>query len=270
MLRFGYEIGYADNITKPIDPSDPDNSSRIILNKFEKLYIRMFGFPDITKQLQAYEIFSILNMFTFKNVLDIGCAQGHYSISIARKYPNCKVTGIDIRQEELIVGEEVKKKLEIKNLLFKKENIYEISKNEKYELVLLLQVIEHLEDDIKVLNKISEILSKKGIVIITGPISNLPKWFKSGRKKNIDSHYREGYNLVELTDTISGMGLKILQTKYLSGYFGELIEKIATFLELKSIYLYALIYPILCILLIIEKKIKKQIGSGFLIIGMKT
>jgi len=84
-IRLGYELGYAENLTRPTDLKNPDNCPRKPMTRLERLYVRTFGLPDTIRQQQARAVFSILDKLMFSSVLDIGCAQGQYAIRIAKK-----------------------------------------------------------------------------------------------------------------------------------------------------------------------------------------
>ena len=179
-MRLGYELGYISNPTKPSDLRRPDHSPSKPLSDLERLYIRTFGIPDTVKQQQARAVFPIISKLSFSSVLDIGCAQGHYSIRIARKYPNVRVKGIDINDEKLDQAQRLKEMFGLKNLTFEKMDLCNNPLAEKYDLVLLLQVIEHLSDDRATLKKIREVMSDDACLIITGPNSQSPliSWSK--------------------------------------------------------------------------------------------
>jgi len=269
-MRLGYELGYAENLTRPTDLRNPDESQSKPMTKIERLYIRMFGVPDTVKQQQAREVFSILDKLSFSSVLDIGCAHGHYSIRIARKYPNSKVKGIDINEKELDVGRLVKKKFGLNNLNFEKRDICAGLIGEKYELVLLLQVIEHLKYDGAVLKEIRNMINDNGHLIITAPnlesavIKRLQRYIK------ITGHYRAGYKLEDLAILVRASNFKIKQIKYLSGTIGGLIEKLEKYLRINNILLFSLLYPFLNCLALLDDHFNAKSAihaSGILIVA---
>jgi len=240
-MRIGYELGYAENLTKPTDLRNPDHCPSKPMTQLERLYVSTFGIPDTVKQQQAREVFSILDKLSFSSVLDIGCAQGHYSIRIARKYPDSKVKGIDISKEDLNVGRLVKRKFSLKNLAFEKRDVCVDSINEKYDLVVLLQVIEHLRDDRAALKEIRQIISNKGHLIITAPNieSQIIDWLKS--YVTVEGHFREGYKLEELVQMLVNANFKIKQIRYLSGTIGQFAQKVETYLKNQSFLSFCII-----------------------------
>ena len=98
------------------------------------------------------------------NVLDLGCGGGLTCESFARLGAN--ITGIDF----------IKKNIEIAKLHSKQSNlninyIYgdldDFSIKKKYDIILLLEVVEHLDDWESLINKIKKNLKPKGTLIIS-------------------------------------------------------------------------------------------------------
>lgn len=270
-LRLGYELGYAENLTRPTDLRNPDRCPKKPMTRLEKLYVRAFGLPDTVKQQQAREVFSILDSLSFTSVLDVGCAYGHYSIRIAKKYPNSKVKGLDINEEQLNVGRVVKRKFGLKNLTFERTDVCDASIIKKHDLVLLLQVIEHLKDDRTALEEIRKIVSDNGYLILTAPNLESPIIYWSNRYISIDGHHREGYALDELVQMISNAHFRIKEIKHLSGTIGQIVEKVETYLKIKFSALFPLMYPLLNYLVCFDDflgiKTRKS-TSGILIVAV--
>jgi 2-polyprenyl-3-methyl-5-hydroxy-6-metoxy-1,4-benzoquinol methylase len=271
-MRLGYELGYAENLIKPSDLRNPDHCPSKTMTDKERLYIRIFGLPDTIKQQQARAVFSILNNLSFSSVLDIGCAQGHYSIRIARKYSHSQVKGIDFNEEKLSIAKFVKKKFNLKNLKLEKMNICDRSTTEKYDLVLLLQVIEHIQDDRATLKKIREIMSNNGHLVITAPNEHLSmiNWYK--RYVTVEGHFRDGYKPGELAKMLADANFKIKEVRHLSATIGQLIEKIETYLKINfPSFFFALLYPFLECIAFLDDYLKAKNDtntSGILVVAV--
>ena len=270
-LRIGYELGYTVNLVKPTNLKSPDKCPYVSMSRLERLYIRIFGIPDNVKQQQARVVFSFLSRVKFSSVLDVGCSFGHYAIRIARKYPSSYVVGIDIDQTHLNVGKVLKTMFGLNNLKLENVDVCSESLGTKYDVVLLLQVLEHLEDDKKVLKNIKKnIINDGGYLIITAPNRQSPliNWYK--RYVNISGHFRDGYTLKDLAHMIFESGFDIVETKYLSGTIGQITEKVETYLKTKSLFAFALIYPFLYLLNIFDDIVNRGINennSGIFIVA---
>lgn len=268
-MRLGWELSFVEGLTRPTDlirPEAPQQHRSMSL--LERLYIRVFGFPSTAKQQQAREIFRILKQQRFNSVLDIGCAHGYYAIRIAKEHPNCRVKGISIHNEELIIAESMRNTFHQSNLSFENKDIMK-GLPEKYDAILLLQVIEHLPDQLGALKQIRKQLNKNGILIVTGPNIESPllKWSKN--YVQVDSHIREGYTIKELNRLLKDTGFTVTRIEYISKDIGMLIEKIEKYCIAKLFWLFPLIYPLFNITCHVDDYLKAKNGkhaSGILAI----
>jgi SAM-dependent methyltransferase len=81
-----------------------------------------------------------------------------------------------------------------------------------YDLILLLDVLEHLQDDNAAILEVKRLLKQRGSVIITAP-AFMSLW---GPHDAINQHYRR-YTLKEMVDIISASGFHKIWGSY---YFG--------------------------------------------------
>jgi len=94
-------------------------------------------------------------------VLDIGCGNGNL-LNFLR---NCDYYGIDINEQS--INQLIKKKIKAKKADLNKEEIP--FKNQKFDYILLLDVLEHVIDPIKLLQESKKRLKEKGKLIVTLP-----------------------------------------------------------------------------------------------------
>jgi 2-polyprenyl-3-methyl-5-hydroxy-6-metoxy-1,4-benzoquinol methylase len=97
-----------------------------------------------------------------EKILDIGCGHGGVSHNLIKK--GFDVSGVEINQEAIV---SLKKKNfnVIECDITKKLNI-----KEKFEVILLLDILEHLFDPYLLLNESKKITSKDGYIIATIPL----------------------------------------------------------------------------------------------------
>jgi len=252
--RLGYELAYSDKLTKPRNLSDPDGSDRAKLTGLERSYIRVFGLPDTIEQQQARSVLTVLEERSFSSLLDVGCRQGHYAIRIARLHPNVEVRGIDIDGESVLEGESARNIFGLKNLSFEKEDVCSLQSEEGYDVVLLLQVMEHLVDDLAALRNVHRVLRDKGILVITVPNLNLKS--ESARKLRkhvkIQSHFRQGYRPAYMERLLTQAGFKMQRMEFLSSKIGQRVERTERFLKTHARSLFALLYPLLYFLTLLD------------------
>ncbi len=124
---------------------------------------------------------NIINNFKLKNknkplsginILDIGCGGGLLSEPMCRLGAN--VTGIDASDKNIKIAKlhSKKNKLNINYLCSSPEKI---NKKKKYDVILNMEIVEHVENIELFLNSCSRLLKKNGIMFI----ATINKTFKS-------------------------------------------------------------------------------------------
>jgi SAM-dependent methyltransferase len=97
------------------------------------------------------------------NILDIGCGCGYTMLELSRKFENVK--GIDISDKAvdfcLTRGVNVQKALFPEEIPFS-ETVFDI--------IIMSDVLEHIENDRKALEKALEILKPGGMILLTVPV----------------------------------------------------------------------------------------------------
>ena len=105
----------------------------------------------------------------FKNagsILEIGCGPGF----MLKEFENLKwdIYGTERNKEQINIAKKNTKHLKVVN------DIDDFKKNEKFDLIILFHVLEHVDDPIMMIEKIKKILKRNGILIISVP--NLGSW----------------------------------------------------------------------------------------------
>lgn len=92
-------------------------------------------------------------------VLDIGCNAGFYCLELAKRGAN--VTGIDIDDHYLRQANWVLKEYNIKNVTYKKMQVYDLaSEARRYDLLLFMGVFYHLRYPLLALDIVSGLFNK--------------------------------------------------------------------------------------------------------------
>lgn len=135
-------------------------------------------------------------------ILDFGCGTGVLQEEFEDKF-NVEAYGLDTSKKAIEYcrrrGLKRAKVFEGKKIPFQKET---------FDLVTAIDVLEHIEDDVKTLDEIKRILKKKGKAILLVP-AHLKLW--STRDINLQ-HFRR-YEAGELEDKCIQSGFKLLTSK---------------------------------------------------------
>ncbi len=92
--------------------------------------------------------------FTNKNILDVGCSDGFFSLK-ASQFAN-NVIGIDLDESRIKKANFIKSHFELKNCNFYNKVLMDFE-NEQFDICLLLGLIHRLPDPISFLTQISKI-----------------------------------------------------------------------------------------------------------------
>jgi 2-polyprenyl-3-methyl-5-hydroxy-6-metoxy-1,4-benzoquinol methylase len=109
---------------------------------------------------------------SYSTILELGCHTGLLS-KVLHLEKNAKITGIEINKEALQIAKEWQEQSYIADI----EKIDEwgsFISNKKFDVILLLHVLEHLRNPEEVLSKLKDFLNPDGLIIIGLPnISNI-------------------------------------------------------------------------------------------------
>jgi len=103
------------------------------------------------------------------SLLDVGCGCGDIALELAHHGYN--VVGIDLEPVRIRKANALSEKYG-KSQLFSRKRLQDFEFSDKFDAVLLGEVLEHFENPVDVLEQVGQILTPGGLVIITTP--NMP------------------------------------------------------------------------------------------------
>lgn len=193
----------------------PDHYDKGIKKLFFLKYYHEKRFKEVTKRIERAE-----------KVLDIGCHGGLFTSYLVKTTKAKKVYGIDVSRQAVLMA-----KKRIKNGIFKVANAHDLPfKDNFFDGVFCLEVLEHVENPKKVLKEVKRVLKKDGYGIVLVPTDNLlfriiwwgwnklnPVWkhthIQSFRGESLDELIREvKFTILEVGYFHLGM-LKIVKFK---------------------------------------------------------
>ena len=165
---------------------------------------------------------SKLTSFGGKRVFDLGCANGTVSYFLKRN--GGRWVHADLDGENLVTAREL-----LGANLFRVGEGNLPFKERQFDLVVALDVLEHLEDDGAMVREIRRILKPQGVVIASTPIGGgffLLNRLKArlGLTPEIYGHKREGYSLKQLQDLLEESGFQVIHTSTYAKLLVEFFE----------------------------------------------
>ena len=189
------------------------NEEFALFNQLSDEWWNENGKFKILHQIKSHRMTYILNQINNRNIknlkiLDVGCGGGIICEPLARL--GAKVTGIDFAPNNIKAAKIHSKKNKLKiNYIYK--DIEKSKLDEKFDVILMFEVLEHLDNWKKTIKNIKKNLNKDGIVIISTINRNLiSKLFAINIAENILNWIPKGthdYNKLikpeELKNTLS-------------------------------------------------------------------
>lgn len=241
----------------------------------QKTYLLIFGIPEIGFQLRSNYFRDMVsekvNINKVKKVLDAGSGIGIYTFWLSKKFNKSVVDGWEIDKNKLSFSKGFAKELKIENTNFTYDDVTKPSfKNRnKYDLIVNIDVLEHIDDYKDVLKSFHRLLAKDGYLFIHTPQKNQKRIFKSLENWNHESHVHEGFTPEELRETMVDLGFGNIWVRETFGFFGKLAWELNHMILPKGFVLLGICYPFLYLLSKLDLLIDNKNGLGTAILARK-
>lgn len=244
-----------------------------LIEKLKMFYVSLFGIPEIGLQLRSmYFKQTLASNFlneALTKILDAGCGIGVYTLLLGKAYPQAQVTGGDIDKYKLQSGKTIANELNIGNVIFKYLNITKINSNIKHDLIVCIDVLEHIRNYESALKNLCKLLKSEGYLYIHVPQPNQKRIFNSFKKWYHEDHVREGIAKTDLENSLQKLGFKIIISKDTFGFFGKLAWEINHLTLSKSFFIASITYPLLYVIAKIDIWQKNKNGLGIAVLAKR-
>lgn len=216
--------------------------------------------------------------FKPQHMADAGSGFGQYVHYLSRNYPEAHITGLDIKQEQIDDCNQFFNKLGKQDLVkFEYADLTRMDIKEAYDLVLSVDVMEHIEDDRGVMKHLYQALKPGGYLFISTPSDQGGSDVHHEHDLSfIDEHVRDGYGVEEITEKLQGAGFSDIKVKYSYGKPGKISWKLsmkypillANFSKLFFLLLpfyYLLVYPLCYLLNHLDTSGEHASGTGLIV-----
>ena len=140
-----------------------------------------------------------MSRLSFNSVLDVGCGEGTLLKMIGERYPSVELAGSEFSDTALQYCREQLPKANIFSLDILKDDVSRIS----YDLLVSVQVLEHLSDDVDALKRMRAMCRKYTLVSVPGGQLD-----EHGRK---NGHYRH-YTKADLVRKMEQAAFRVIRS----------------------------------------------------------
>ncbi len=123
---------------------------------------RLDGGVHAKHRLTKYHEFFIENIPAGSYVLDIGCGNGALAADIAQKVDGVNILGIDLNSKNIEIA---KNAYNLDNMEFLHGDATKDLPNKSFNVIILSNVLEHIEKRVELLRKVKELYNPQKILI---------------------------------------------------------------------------------------------------------
>ena len=215
-------------------------------------------------------------------VLDAGTGFGQYAAHIVRRFPGARVLAADVKADYLAdFGRFVERTGLQDRIALLEYDLTGPPLDRTFDLIVSVDVMEHIEDDRTVFRNFAQMLRDGGHVIVNTPSDQGGSDVGApGEEGFVGEHVRPGYGLNALRDKMEEAGLETVRARYAYGTFGSIAWRILVkwpmrllsatrlaFVALPAYYLAAL--PAGLLLNALDARSRNETGSGLILVARK-
>lgn len=201
------------------------------------------------------------------HVYDAGTGFGQYSHYILKQFPQARVLSVDINAHLMNAWNKFALKKWSRRVKIERADLQTYVPESKQDLILAIDILEHIEDDLAVLQNFRKCLNVQGVLIISTPYATKEAGFTA-------EHFRDGYTEEDLRDKLNKSGFQADEIRYSYGFWGNLAWYLTTriplagrrcfwFIVLSPIY-FLISYPLALMMMLIDYHSNNRRGRGMI------
>ncbi len=215
------------------------------------------------------------------SILDAGSGFGQYDYFLSNLCENAKITGIDVKEEQIDDCNQFFTKINRPNVKFELGDLTEYILPNTYDFVLSVDVMEHIEEDCKVFENFHASMKDGGMLLISTP-SNLggSDVHDHDEESFIGEHVRDGYSIEDITEKLTKAGFSKVIAKYSYGIWGSISWRFSMkypiqLLNISKLFLFVIpfwyltFFPWCCVLNCIDTNTNQKKGTGLIVKAFK-
>ena len=215
------------------------------------------------------------------HILDAGAGFGQYTYYLSSLNKNWNILAVDVKEDQVSDCNAFFRKIRKDNVLFKVEDLVKFRQENAYDLVLSVDVMEHILEDVTVFKNFTHSLKPGGMLLISTPSDQGGSdTHDESDESFIDEHVRDGYNMNEIKEKLKTAGFSKVKAHYSYGAPGKISWKLSmkyplTMLNTSKLFFlllpfyFIVTYPISFLLNFIDARTVHPTGTGLIVKAWK-
>jgi len=235
----------------------------------------------IQRELRAWMAARARSNAPIGAIYDAGAGFGQYTYWLSGQLPQATITAIDVKEEQVADCNAFFQRIGRPQVRFEVGDVTRFQRPGAFDLVVCVDVMEHILEDEAALRCYSTSLKPGGMLIISTPSDQGGSdVHKEGEGSFIEEHVRDGYNIDDIQSKALRNGFSKVQARYSYGAPGKVSWKLSMkwpllmlqasklfFIILPFYYLIA--YPIAFVLNMADVRMKHRTGTGLIVKAWK-
>jgi SAM-dependent methyltransferase len=257
-----------------------------VIRKHPKLRIVFYKILD-TMFLRSWyvrrELRNIRRIFENREIeiFDAGTGYGQYTYFMAKNLNPNKIYAVDVKEEWVNDCREFFKSEKINDVSFNVEDLTKINYENRFDIIVCVDVMEHIEDDITVFRNYYKALKRGGYLLINTPsIFGGSDVHDDSDESFVSEHARDGYSSEDLEGKLIPMGFSVYRSRYTYGFWGDkawrlgikypiMLVNISKFFLILLPFYFLITFLFTFAMMYIDYSMKNKVGSGITFIAKK-
>ena len=221
------------------------------------------------------------------SILDAGSGFGQYTYRMSRLFSKSNILAVDVKEEQIADCNRFFTQIkQADRVRFEEADLTKFVKPEAFNLVLSIDVMEHIEEDVQVFKNFYQSLKPGGVVLISTPSDQGGSDVhdhdheEGGVQGFIDEHVRDGYNIKEIEDKLKSAGFSRVEARYSYGKPGKISWRLSMKYPIQLLgvsklffillpFYYVIAFPVSAVLNYFDVKGTHASGTGLIVKAFK-
>jgi 2-polyprenyl-3-methyl-5-hydroxy-6-metoxy-1,4-benzoquinol methylase len=199
-----------------------------VFNKSPFLRILFYKLLDILL-LRTWHVKKEIRIWAGTNrgtqqILDAGSGFGQYSFFLSGMNKKWTIDAVDVKEEQIADCTTFFKRVGRNNVKFAIADLTAFDRTDAYNMILSVDVMEHIEDDEQVFRNFHKAIKNGGMLLISTPSDQGGSDVHDhGEEASfIEEHVRDGYNINEIQEKLKRAGFTSTVASYAYGKPGQI------------------------------------------------
>ncbi|WP_242921845.1 class I SAM-dependent methyltransferase [Pontibacter liquoris] len=158
-----------------------------------------------------------------QHILDAGSGFGQYTYYLSGMSSKWNVLAVDVKEEQISDSNIFIRAIGRHNVLFRIGDLVQYREPDHYDLILSVDVMEHILEDVEVFRNFQASLRPGGMLLISTPSDQGGSDVHGDDETSfIEEHVRDGYNIREIEDKLRLAGFRKVEARYSYGKPGQI------------------------------------------------